>query len=263
MAQICAHLDQHPTGDGRGSTVTGLDFFQCLTCGRRTGYDGKPYPVPHSSAVYPTMYTVWRAPGVAGNYVSTPDSAALSVTGDIDLKIKLSLEQTSGSPIGIGKSSAGQISFFMEVSTVIVLNISTNGSAVTSQAVSSGITALNTIGWYRVTRVQSTGVVTFLLSSDGIQWTPLGTTQVIEAGTAIWDSTAVVEIGSRNNGGSGSLKGNVYYAEIRNGIDGTLAGYFNPNEVVIGTDNQHPTTLVNGATTWTVNGTAWSWRKAS
>ena len=33
-----------------------------------------------------------RLPGVAGNYVCTPDAADISITGDIDLRAKVTLD---------------------------------------------------------------------------------------------------------------------------------------------------------------------------
>lgn len=270
MAQICAHVDQHPTGDGRGSTVTGLDYFQCLTCGRRTGYDGKPYPVPHSSVVFPTMYTVAHTSST--NYLTAPDSAALSIVGDLDIRMRVSLDDwtpTTGNMSLVAKwtTASNQRAYFFRVNTTGTLTFtgSSNGTLTDIQATSTASVpaADGTAKWVKVTRVQSSGVHTFSTSDDGNNWTPLGNTVTAGAGTALTDTTAVVELGSRDVGTAEPLAGNIYYAEIRSGIDGTLAGYFNANEVVIGGNNQLPTTLVNGATTWAWNGTGYSWRKAS
>ena len=40
----------------------------------------------------PQIENTLRLPGLSGNYLSTPDTAATSVTGDIDIRVKVALD---------------------------------------------------------------------------------------------------------------------------------------------------------------------------
>ncbi len=81
--------------------------------------------------------------------------------------------------------------------------------------------------WVRVTYTAATGVVRFYTADPTIatpvaaDFTQLGT-NVTKTATALLDSTALLEIGSNNGGGSNRLVGKVYRVQVRNGIDGTL-----------------------------------------
>src|SRR5262249_35430265 len=62
----------------------------------------------------------------------------------------------------------------------------------------------------------------------GVTWIQLGA-DVTKAATTIYDGTADVEIGAQVGGTQNNLAGKVYYAEVRNGIDGTVVAKFNPS----------------------------------
>jgi hypothetical protein len=169
-----------------------------------------------------------RLPGLAANYCSAPSSSALSITGDIDLRFQGSLPSWSStsSPVFLAKgwtSGTAQFVFFIGAAGALSLRISTNGTTYAINVLSTAnvpFTA-NQVGWVRVTWSQSLSQAKFYTSTDGITWTQLGTT-VTATASAIFTSSAVLELGSQNTGASNPLLGNMYRAQVYNGIAGTL-----------------------------------------
>jgi len=102
----------------------------------------------------------------------------------------------------------------------------------------------------RVTRVEATGAVSFYRSTDGVAWTQVGTTQAGTAG-ALFSTNHELAVGGWGAGGWPPA-GNVYYAEVRNGIDGPVVASFNPSLAAPGA------TTVGSPTgeTWNVLGMA-------
>jgi hypothetical protein len=202
-------LDQ--TGNGHDATNNGAKFL---------GWDiGQQY-------VY--------FPGVDSNYCSVPDSAALSVTGDIDIRIKLAMDDWT--------PALTQVLFSKDQSALRswVLDMPANGrprfswsedgtTVATVQATAAtGFTDAEA-HWLRVTLDVNGGSggigrATFYTSSDDTySWTQLGSVQDsgASAPTSIDDNASNVEIGS-NFDGTSTLAGKVYRAQIYDGIDGTL-----------------------------------------
>lgn len=200
-------------------------------------------------------------PGTSGDYASTPDSAAVSITGDIDIRVKMVMDDwtpaDTESPIGKWDITGNQRAYRIYVNTNgrLSFEISSDGlgggSLLTSTAAPS-VSNGNAL-WIRITIDVNDGagnkVATFYTSSDGISWTALGSA-VTEVGTAsFFDSTASVEIGSNNAGTGLRLAGKIYYAEIRNGIDGTVVAKFDPREGDVAA-----TTFTSGTgEVWTIN----------
>jgi len=173
------------------------------------GWDGENY--------------VWL-PGVASNYLSVPDSDALDITGDIDIRVQVALDDWTPAALTalLSKRSSGNIAYNLYVQTTgtILLSISVDGSALisTESTVTTGITD-GAVKWVRATL--DAGVeVKFWLSDDGVSWTQLGSTVATPTVTAIYASTAAIAIGARTGGGSEMATGKFYRAQILNGIDG-------------------------------------------
>jgi hypothetical protein len=203
-------------------------------------------------------------PGTTGNYASTPDSAGLSITGDIDLRAKVALDDwtPAGETVLMMKWATGQQSWILSTDSTsngkLRVYLSPDGTA--------QVTAISTVavpfidgqpGWVRATWVDSTNVLQFFTSNDGVTWTQLGANVTLSS-AGIFDGTAAVTIG--NTSGGNSLAGKVYYAEIRNGIGGTIVGAFSPSHSAV-TAVRTPTTWGASPTleTWTMNGSAWSY----
>lgn len=170
--------------------------------------------------------------GALNNYASAPDSVALSITGDIDIAIRLStpIWTTPAATYRLltKRASATLVSYDLALTNTGALQFitSVDGSTLRSAGSSASVAFSNfAIGWVRVTRASASGDTIFYTAPDSSTyptvWTQLGTTQSTTAG-AIFDGTQAVEIGSTNIGTAANLLGNVYRAQIRNGIAGTL-----------------------------------------
>ena len=198
-----------------------------------------------------TTYDAVTLNGVAGTYVSTPDSVAASITGDIDIRMYLSVADLTATQFLLNKLYASYAyDVYLDASN-IVARFSLNGSTTTNASSSVAITTAatnNNAFWLRVTRVASTGVVIFYTSNNGSDWTQLGTDQATTAGN-IFDGSDVINIGAQN--GAITFSGKIYAAQIYNGIDGTLAVDFDASRYAGGT-------TLTGSTgeTWTLNGSA-------
>lgn len=201
-------------------------------------------------------------PGTAGNYARTPDAAALDVIGDIDLRAKIAPTNWSALQSVIAKftTTGNQRSYELSIQASGVLRLSWSTSGVTAlTADSTAATAFpaNAIRWIRATMdvddASGNRVIKFYTSTDGVVWTQLGTTITTAGTTSIFSSTAVLELGSITAGTAELFTGRIYYAEVRDGIDGTTVAKFNPTTHVVG-----DATFVGGGTseTWTMLGTA-------
>lgn len=204
--------------------------------------------------------------GTTGNYASTPDSAGLSITGDIDLRAKI--QPDNWVPVGaqtiIAKDgSSGDKGWYFYIHPsgggVLGFGISVDGTGINQVFASKphGLTG-SSVKWARVTRVAATGACTFYLSDDGVTWTSLGVDT--KASGNFIDTVAVATIASHASGTSELFAGKVYYAEIRNGIGGTIVASFTANNPAT-TAVRTPASFTSFTSTevWTINGAAWSW----
>lgn len=193
-------------------------------------------------------------PGIAGNFASTPDSAANSVTGDIDIRVDVSSDDWT--PLAIDQSLVSKYAFSPQIcylfDVLVAGNLRLYHSAdgftlrVTTSTAVTGF-ADGSRHWVRVTRSASTGDVKFYTSSDGVTWVQLGATvsTVVEG---IFDGTPQVQVGAFLGSGEIFGPGKIYRAQVYNGINGTLVADFDPGRV-------NPNTLTGQMVTgevWTV-----------
>lgn len=202
-----------------------------------------------------------RLSGASGMYVSTPDSVALSITGDIDLRWFGVLDDwTPGtSQVLISKTNTNQLSYQMFISTDGRLNFNVSGNGTAYNLVNNASTLPLGIAdaspkWLRCTLATGTGGWILYTSDNGTIWTTVGS----GTGTAgaIFDSTSILHIGANFGGGANNLTGNVYYAEVRNGIAGTIVANpdFSTRPWDVGESNG--TTGGDAAgNVWTISGT--------
>jgi hypothetical protein len=219
---------------------------------------GERLPTTHTQA---SRAEAVRLPGVAGNYISQPDSAANSVTGDIDVRVKCAADDwtPAAQKCFVSKwNGSTQKSFFflLQVDGTLRLYRSTDGAAESNHTSTANVTSLVSDGgtlWVRVTYATASGEIKFYTSADGATWAQLGATVAGTAG-AIFDSTSALEIGTLNAGVTFPWAGTIYEAQVRNGIDGPAVASFNAAAV-------QPTGAKTPATVdlWTINGAAWSW----
>lgn len=202
-------------------------------------------------------------PGTAGNYASTPDNAVLDITGDIDIKADVTMtaanwatgtvsfvakwDDTTQRSYWFGTDGAGHLRWRWSttganldgvVSTAVVTVPSTGRLAVRIVYDANNGAAGNTTVFYTAPTLNG-------------PWTQLGAPVVAAGVVTMFSSTAVLEVGSIDNGASPFLPGTVHAVEVLNSVGTTVA---NPNFA-----SQPPgtTTFVDGAgRTWTLNGTA-------
>jgi hypothetical protein len=199
--------------------------------------------------------------GTAGGYFSTPDSAALDITGDIDLRADCAMNDwTPGTAsVFIAKfSTTGAYRFYIETTGALVINwVQANGSSITKTSTATMPTANGGRVYIRVTLDVDNGAggndVKFYTSPDGAAWTQLGATVTTAGVTNIRATTDVLELGGDTLGVNRRLSGKIYSAQVYNGIAGTLVANFQPYAYPgAGTALVAPTT----GETWTINGTA-------
>jgi len=193
-------------------------------------------------------------PGVAGSYFSTPDSAANSITGDIDMRCELAI-RTSATQVFFDKSTgAAQVSFsaYMSGANVPIFFYSNDGTSTAGRVATSSAAIPITLGarfYIRITYAAATGAVDFYTSADGVAWALLGTQQTITAG-AIFNGTASLFVGA-NSEGLFPLRGLAHRIQIYNSIGGTTPAVdFNPNS-----SNGNLNWASDTSEIWTGNGT--------
>ncbi len=177
-----------------------------------------------------------RLPGTAGSYVSAPDAARLDVTGDIDIRADVALDDWSNSS---GKFTAklGDAYEFMLNGTTRGLRIAwfESGGALrirnssTALPVSNGqrlqirvtLDVDNGAGGHTVTFYYRTDTTPSLAVHTG--WTQLGTPVIFSGVSSIRAGTSAIALGAHVGGTKEFWAGNYYQAAIFDGIAGTAA----------------------------------------
>lgn len=191
------------------------------------GVTSSKYPtwLPHVGVNY--MYL----PGVAGNYASTPEAAALDITGDIDIRVQVAMDDWTPAADNVlsSKRTSGS-----STTQSYELSLRNNGGlrliwadGTTNNVKDSTVALTVSDGsplWVRATldvdNGSSQNVVTFYTSNDGSTWTQLGAAVTTAGTTSITTDTNALFVGSRGTSGL-PLAGKVYRAQIRDGINGT------------------------------------------
>lgn len=209
-------------------------------------------------------------PSLTGSYVSTPDTAALDITGDIDVRIEVTRPSWRPPRFEILASkylAASQVSWvlFLRPSGQLTFAWSVTGasggsllSADSTVPVPDGAGRIALRATLDVNNGASGRTTTFY-TADAINgtWTQLGT-GVVQAGTtSIFSSSTAVEIGSGGGGtalfsNTKTFGGRVHAFELRNGIAGTVVA--SPDFAA-----QDPTTVSftdNSGLVWTLHGHA-------
>lgn len=172
----------------------------------------------------------------SANTITTADYAALGITGDIDIRMKISMDdwtpgalrffigQESGSTnrgwnFGIGSTGLLYFYWYPLGTTASVLTINANAAT----AITDGTTS-----WVRVAFDVNNGAggrtAQFYKSTDGLNWTQIGTNVTAAGTTTLFNSTASLQLGYISNTGLG-FDGKLYAAEIRDGINGSVVFY--------------------------------------
>ncbi|MDQ7910259.1 hypothetical protein RB614_37775 [Phytohabitans sp. ZYX-F-186] len=241
------------------STVSngyGLEWGDLLTAGTRTDTGA----TSGTGVAFDVGNAFLSLPGSSGNYANTPDAAALDITGDLDIRVKIAPDDWTPAAnqrlVAKYLSTGNQRSYLLSLLTTgaISLTWSADGTSTTlTETSSADLSALagGAVKWVRATLDVDDGasdaVANFYTSDDGVTWTTLGVAQMVGATTSIFAGTATLELGSRDGGTDGLFAGKIYEAVVTDGIGGS--------EVA------HPIMGLSGITdatgrVWTVNGTA-------
>lgn len=211
-------------------------------------------------------------PGSAGDYASTPDSAALDVTGDIEgICYVAATDWTPAGTqsLGINKSlnTGSQRAWQFNLLSTGIIQVITFSDGLSGSSASSTAAPTITDGsgiWLRFTKDVDDGAAgnttTFYTSTDGpttaplsVSWTMLGVAVTNAGTTSIQAGTAEGSVGAINAGGvTQAFNGKIYRAQVYNGIGGTLVADFDPRRVAPG----QKTLTDSVGNVWTTNGTA-------
>lgn len=193
-------------------------------------------PLEEARVSYTSGGNLLLMPGAAGGYVTTPDSPAVSITGDLDFRVRLAMNDWpppagASSLMLIGKyGAAGTWSYAFSVNSTgnLVLQLSTTGSNqfIGTSTVATGFSD-GSAHWVRVTR--SGAAVKFYTSEDGDTWVQLGANVTLGTAGSIFDGTAVLGVGGWTFD-SREWAGRLMFAELRNGIGGTIVAQLDPND---------------------------------
>jgi post-segregation antitoxin (ccd killing protein) len=169
---------------------------------------------------------------IAGNRAESPHAAVLNLTGDLDIRM-LMRPRTAWNSVSwatINKRAVYGLSHsFVSVNGQLTLQLRVGGVNVSKSstvAASANLGTTPSIAWVRGTVDVDNGAgghdVTFFTSTDGINWTQLGTV-VTTAGTITIDtSTNELQVGDLTGFVTVFSNADIYRAQIRDGIDGTV-----------------------------------------
>ena len=224
------------------------------------GQIGRNTPVRVS--VDPGAAVALYLPGDVAASVSTPDAAALDITGDLDVRFDATLENWWSGDIELcGKwGAAGQRSWLLRMADELIhFEWSADGTAstaVVSTVTLGGLPPSRRIA-IRVTLDVNNGAsgnTTTFYTADTISgpWSQFGDPVINSGTTSIFSSTAALEIGDLANLSFEPAQGRVHAVEVRNGINGTAAA--NP---VFADVTSGATSFADAAgRTWTAAGAA-------
>lgn len=220
----------------------------------------QPIYLPYSGTPY-----AWL-PGVVGNYFSTPDSVAASITGAITIDVYVSCNDwtpsaytsfigkwepavTANESYALGVNTNGTILLSLRNSNQDLSSISSTAAPSTSSGDALWIRASVTVGGSKE--------VTFYTSSDGATWTQLGNVVSAVNATNILNSTYSLIVGG-TSGSADNLAGRVFRVRIFNSALGSGSG----SAVVDFSPSTFTETSTNGATATASTGEVWTLNSA-
>lgn len=218
------------------------------------------------NSLKPGKYNHYVSLNGTSDYISTFDSVANSTNGDLEVIIKLSFDNVTGAYIDSfmykGSSSGGfDFLFRRESSSKILKAWIHDGTAWRNAQTNDFFSAGNGEStWLRVTIDMDNGSsdsdFVFYYSTETMyptNWTQIGS--VRNAGQTITrnNSSADILLGAEITTTTpfNLFRGKIYYAEVRDGINGPIVARFNASEI-----NPNKTTFPNilGEQEWTKNG---------
>ena len=181
-------------------------------------------------------HTYLACTGALGSGASTPDAAALDITGDIDIRVDATLDNwvTEGSLLSVdlcGKySTTGNQRSWMLQSRDGKPRLEWSPDGTTTLGATSTVTPTLPVSLrmaWRVTLDVNNGAggwtATFYTAPTMAgPWTQLGTTVTGVGVTSIFNSTTILKVGDATNLSYAKPAGQIHAFELRNGIAGSL-----------------------------------------
>ncbi|MEU8199298.1 carbohydrate binding domain-containing protein [Microbispora amethystogenes] len=176
--------------------------------------------------------TYLAVPGTNGARATCPDTAAVSVTGDLDIRIEVTLASWRADVDLAGKytTTGNQRSWALYLSANGTLSLawSANGSTVLTRTSTAAVpapgSARQAVRAVLDVNNGSSGHTVYFYAAPAMAgpWVQIGDPVVTAGTTSVFDSTAVVEVGDVTNLIAPAVNGKVHRFEMRNGINGTL-----------------------------------------
>lgn len=169
----------------------------------------------------------------AGARVTAPDSAGLSITGDLDLRFDADLDawrSTNMDLVGKWTATAGQKSYQLVLLSSGLFGIYWSNDGTTELGINSTAVLPRQTGRMAVRATLDVnngagGHTATFYYADSLagSWTQLGDAVTVTGTTSIFDSTTVATVLDTATGSQASvIRGRVYGAQIYQGIAGTL-----------------------------------------
>lgn len=177
-----------------------------------------------------------NVPNLSGAGATTPDTAANSITGDIDIRCRFYRDNWSsgGFPMLIGKWFDNRAYALHFTDDRPLFEWSAGGVVVGLTGPRMERTTPAPV-WLRgtldVSNANGVWEAAIWRSPDGSDWRMVARA-VGAAATSIDDTTAPLTVGIELNAGAfvQPLAGRVFYAEVRKGIDGPIVARFDPTK---------------------------------
>jgi hypothetical protein len=254
-----AHWIGYKLGSGTGATAgqAAAKLYSLTVAGDavQTTAASQPLLLSHNGA---SSDNYWWGSGVSGNFISSPSSFSSNIRGDFEV-IALGVKQFTGTSDGniYGRFDTGQRQWIFGINNtlrVAYLSLSVDGINNLSYTSTTTIPAYNIEYSLKATRNSTNGEIKFFTSTDGLNFTQLGTTVTGVTGL-LFNSTSTIQVGSYINGTIGNFNGKISRVTISNTIGGSPVVDFNPATYNAST-SQTAWTSATGEV-WTINtGTA-------
>jgi len=158
--------------------------------------------------------------GISSNFASTPDAAALDIVDDMELSGKLTMPDWTPTEAAIIVSKEDAYRLQLNTGGTLAIALFVPGFTSRTSSVSVPFSDGDT-GWVKVER--DTTSVRFYTSTDGINFTQLGTSQTAVSGSTASNSSDL-KVGARGSTGDTSrLVGTIHRATVLSGVGGTAA----------------------------------------
>jgi hypothetical protein len=171
--------------------------------------------------------------GVSPGSASTPDTAALDIVGDIDVRVHVAMDDwtpAANSTLCSKWTATGNQrhwAFLVVTTGVLRFQWTTGGvTTITADSTAAPVVANGAALWVRATLDVDNGAAgrtaTFYTSTDGETWTQLGTPVTVAGVTSIHSGTSPLIVSGVDGGTGSRVSGDVSAVEVRSGINGTV-----------------------------------------